>query len=589
MELLWNETATGENQKFTVKFEPNDIEITVEKGANLLQSAINAGVLINSVCDGCGICATCKVLIKAGHPEFTKTDKLTEAEYREGYVQACQSRVIADIIVALPEYQPGLDLEAGVIPCHDACPAGIDVPLYVYLTGEGKYQEALAIIREKVPFPGVLGRVCTHPCEEACQRGKLDKPVSIKNIKRFVADRDTSEWQQFSKQLPPTGKKVAIVGSGPAGLTAGYYLAKLGHSTTIFEALSKAGGMMRVGIPDYRLPPDILDAEINEIQQAGVDIKLNRQIESIYELFGQGYQAVFLAMGAQLSKKLEIDGGGLDGVLWGLDFLKEASLNRPPKLKERVLVIGGGNVAIDAALTAHRLGAREVELVCLESRQEMPANEEEIQQAFDEGVKFNLCCGPKRIRGDNGQVNGIELISCVSVFDKKGRFNPSFDETVTKSIETDTIIFATGQTADLSFLPSEIRTSAQGTIVVDPDTLETNRKGVFAGGDTTAGPASVIEAIAAGRKAAVAIDKYIGGEGNIDEGLTEERQIGLYTTTDQARGKMPCLAVGNRKGNFDEVELGLDEQLATKEAKRCFQCGVRLENAPGPLPKGFTF
>jgi len=581
-------TSAGKH-KCRVCFEPSGIEAEVEKGENLLQAALNAGVSINCLCDGCGICATCKVLIKSGEVEFKRTDKLSEAEYSEGYVQACQSRVSSDINVLVPAYQPGINIEAGVLPCRDACPAGVNVPLYNYLVSIGKYQEALAIIREKVPFPGVLGRVCTHPCEKDCQRGKLDAPVAIRALKRFIADRESGEWKQFARKLPPSGKKVAIVGSGPAGLTAGYYLAKLGHSITVFETTNKPGGMLRMGIPDFRLPKDVLDAEIDEIKQAGVEIELNSPVNSIDQLLEQGYEAVFLAMGAQLSKKLDIKGRELEGVLWGLDFLKLASLQQAPEIKSRVLVIGGGNVAVDVALTALRLGAEGVELLCLESKEEMPANEEEIRQLIDEGVRLDVSRAPYRVCGSNGRVTGLEVIRCISVFDEDGRFSPCYDNTEVELKEAGTVIFAVGQTSNLSDFPDELRNLETDTITADSNTLETSLPGVFAGGDIVTGPTSVIEAIAAGRKAAISIDKYLGGEGIIDEELTQEREIGMYTVTDSTRTQIPCLAVEQRKGNFNEVEMCLDEQSAITEAQRCFQCGVRLESTSQPLPPGFTF
>ena len=485
-------------------------------------------------------------------------------------------------------WQPWLDREAVVVPCHYACPAGINVPLYVNLTGEGKYQEALAIIREKVPFPGVLGRVCIHPCEEACRRGKLNTPISIRELKRFVADRDSGEWKQFSRKLPPSGRKVAIVGSGPAGLTAGYYLAKLGHSVTMFEALSKAGGMMRVGIPDYRLPKDVLDAEINEIQQVGVDIKVNSRIESIDWLFEQGYEAVFLALGSHQGTRIGIEGEDSHGVMDGITFLRKVSLGEKVKVGNKVAVIGGGNAAIDGARTALRLGAKEVSILYRRTRAEMPASPEEVEAALEEGINIVFLVAPVKIGRQDRRLsltcNRMEL----GEPDASGRRRPVPIKGSEFSADFDAIIGAIGQVTEI---PAQfnLKTGRGNTLQVDSDTLATSRQGVWAGGDAVTGPASVIEAIAAGRKAAVSIDKYFGGQGVIDEELTKERQIGMCVGMEEdfverARVEMPCIAVEQRVGNFDEVELGLDEKLAVAEGRRCFQCGVRLQIPPAPSP-----
>ncbi|MFC1941367.1 FAD-dependent oxidoreductase [Chloroflexota bacterium] len=486
------------------------------------------------------------------------------------------------------KWQPALDREAVIVPCQYSCPAQINVPLYVYLVGEGRYKEALAIIREKVPFPGVLGRVCIHPCEEACRRGKLNESISIKSLKRFVADRDTGEWKQFSKKLSPTDKKVAIVGSGPAGLTAGYYLAKLGHSVTVFEALSKPGGMMRVGIPDYRLPEDVLNAEIEVIKDAGVNIKLNTKIESIDLLFGQGYEAIFVALGAHGGMRLGVEGEDSPGVVDGATFLRNVSLGEKVKPGDRVAVIGGGNVAIDGARTALRLGARQVQIIYRRTRVEMPASPEEVEAALEEGIDIVFLTAPVSISKQKGQLSLTCNRMKLGEPDASGRRRPVPIKGSEFSMDFDAIISAIGQVPEI---PSEfnLKTDRGNTLQVDSDTLATSRQGVWAGGDVVTGPASVIGAIAAGRKVAISIDKYLGGEGVIDEELTEERQIGMYVGmeedfADKTQVKMPCLAVKQRTGNFDEVELGLDEQLAVAEGKRCFQCGIRLQILRAPLP-----
>ncbi|MFC1946207.1 FAD-dependent oxidoreductase, partial [Chloroflexota bacterium] len=278
--------------------------------------------------------------------------------------------------------QPWLSHEAAAVPCQDACPAGINVPLYVYLAGEGRYQESLAVVRETVPFPGALGRVCIHPCEEACRRGRLNEGISVKFLKRFVADRDDGAWKKRSKKLPTTGKKVAVVGAGPSGLTAAYYLAKAGHGVTVFEQFSKPGGMMKVGIPDYRLPPEVLDGEIDEIKRAGVEIKLNARVTSMDWLSGQGYNAVYLAVGAHQGMKMGIDGEDNTGVLDGAGFLRDVNLGIKVNVGSKVAVVGGGNVAIDSARIALRLGAKDVSILYRRTRAEMPASAEEVEAAI---------------------------------------------------------------------------------------------------------------------------------------------------------------------------------------------------------------
>ncbi len=485
-------------------------------------------------------------------------------------------------------HHPELEREAVVVPCHYNCPAGINVPLYVYLAGEGKFQASLAIVREKVPFPGVLGRVCIHPCEEGCRRGKINEPIAIKDLKRFVADRDTGEWKTYSRKLPPTGKKVAIVGSGPAGLTAGYYLAKLGHTVTVFEQLSQAGGMMRVGIPDYRLPKAVLEAEINEIKKAGVEIRLNTKVDSIDRLFEQGYNAVFLGLGAHAGMKMGVEGEDSPGVIDGATFLRKVSLGESLPVGNKVAVIGGGNVAIDGARTALRLGAKEVSIIYRRTRAEMPASPEEVEAALAENIDIVFLANPIKISRPGGKLTMTCSRMELGEPDASGRRRPVAIPGSAFSTEYDIIIGAIGQSPEI---PKQfnVKTGRGNTIQVAPETMATSRAGVWAGGDVASGPDSVIRAIAAGRKAAIAIDKHLGGQGIIDEELTTEREIGMYVGmkadfVPQPRVKMRHLPVAQRIGNFTEVEPGLEESAAIAEGKRCFQCGIRLQVPAPPLP-----
>jgi len=503
-------------------------------------------------------------------------------------VEVCPTGALMDVG---SEYLPEKEQESVAVPCKYACPASINVPLYVYLIGEGKYQEALAIIREKVPFPGVLGRVCIHPCEDACRREALNDPISIRFMKRFVADRDNGEWKKYSRHLPKTGKRVAVVGAGPAGLTAGYYLAKAGHTVTVFEQFSKAGGMMRVGIPDYRLPPEVLDAEIAEIVNAGVDIKLNTKVESIDWLLEQGYEAVFLGPGAHKGMTLGVEGDDLPGVFDGASFLRDANLRVKVDVGKKVAVIGGGNVAIDSARVALRLGAKEVTIVYRRTRAEMPASPEEVEAALEEGIKIEFLTGHLKVRQEAGHL----VMTCnrnrLGEPDASGRRRPVPIKGSEFDAEYDSIIGAIGQRPDIP-ADFKVKTGRGDTIQANSETLATSRQGVWAGGDAVTGPDSVIRAIAAGRTAAGSIDKYLGGSGIIDEELTRERAIGICAgmTEEDFNGRprvnMPCLPPEKVINNFNEVELGLTEEGTVAEGKRCFQCGVRNQICPAPLPPG---
>jgi formate dehydrogenase beta subunit len=507
-------------------------------------------------------------------------------KYCTACVEVCPTGALMDKAV-----RPGKEAE-DLVPCKEACPAHIDVPAYLRLIAAGKRDEANAVIREKVPFPGILGRVCIHPCEEKCRRGEVNEPISICALKRFAADGEQGLWKRNTRIEGNTGKKVAVVGSGPAGLTAAFYLRKKGHAVTVFEARSKAGGMMRYGIPRYRLPDDLLGREIGDILALGVEFLPNQALGknfTIEQLRTQGYDAVFLGVGAQLSRRILLEGADCPGVLWGVDFLSRVAEGERVQLKDRVIVIGGGNVAVDVALTAMRCGARDVTVVCLESREQMPAHEWEIEGALAEGVKLIPSWGPHKVIRDNGRVTGMEIIHCVSVFDDQCVFNPRFDETK-ETIEGDQVILAIGQASDLSFLGTDSPIAAKrGLIVVDEATLETGMKGVYAGGDIAAAPGAIIHAIAAGRKAASSIDKALGGTGDIEEVLFERGAPSQYLGRDEgfatlARVKVPELDLKLRHQGFQEVFLGYGDGEAVAEAKRCLQCDLRLYMECNPSP-----
>ena len=463
-------------------------------------------------------------------------------------------------------------------PCQNACPAGIDVPRYIRAIGQGKYGEAVAVIREKIPFPAVCGYVCVHYCEAKCRRGQLEEAIAIKELKRFAADHDDGLWKQNTKTAPPTGKRVAIVGSGPAGLTAAYYLARLGHEATVFEALPVAGGMMRVGIPSYRLPIEVLDREIKEIENVGVEIKTDSRVGSLDELFEQGYNAIFTSVGAHRGTNMGVEGETTSGVVDGVDFLREVDSGKEIDVGDKVVVVGGGNVAIDASRTALRLGAKEVTIVYRRTRAEMPAGEEEIDEALEEGVKIVYLANPTRVMSVDGRLK-VECIRMeLGKVDASGRPRPVPIDGSEFTDECDIMIKAIGQE---SVIPDEYGLVVErgGRITVDPETLATSREGVYAGGDVVSGPASVIEAIAAGRQAAISIDKYLGGEGNIDEVLAPPEEEVVPIDTDEVEGEqyrppMRVLPLDERLKGYAQVVLGFDEEKAIEETKRCLQCDL---------------
>lgn len=473
-------------------------------------------------------------------------------------------------------------------PCKNACPAGLDVQGYIAMIRKAQYKEALDLIKFDVPLPGVIGRICNHPCETECDMAFIDEPVSICALKRFVADH--VQDKEAPSKAKARKEKVAIIGSGPAGLSCAYYLAKEGYKVTIFEALPVVGGMLAASIPEYRLPKDVLQKELKSITNLGVEIKTNAPIDrdlTLDDLFRREYKAIFVGTGAQKSKPLPIEGMELEGVYQALTLLRDRALGKlAPDLfrGKRVIVIGGGEGAMDAARTSLRLGASQVQVACLERRGEMPAWVKDIKAAEEEGIVINNGWGPKRVIGDNGKVSEAEFIGCVSVFDTQGRFAPTFDETRKTYFNVDAVVVAIGQNPDLSFLSKDsgLEITDAGTLRADPLTLATTREGVFAGGDVHTGPATAIEAIAAGKRAGVSVGRYIRGE-DLRLGRTAERSKPVHPAyVNEPRGiprqKIPAISLGERAG-FKEVELGLTEETALQEANRCLDCGCLRRNA----------
>jgi heterodisulfide reductase subunit A-like polyferredoxin len=477
--------------------------------------------------------------------------------------------------------------KADKAPCRLACPAGLNVQGYVQMVKEGKYKEALEIIMADLPLPGVLGRICPHGCEEACRRSEKDEPVAIRDLKRLAADRFDPR-QIHIECAPSRPEKVAIVGSGPAGLSAAYHLARKGVRSTIFEALPQPGGMLRVGIPEHRLPRKVLDQEIELITNLGVEIRTNTPLGpnlTVDDLFGEGYKAVYLAMGAHKGVELGIPGEKAQGVRQGMEFLRELNLTGRARIGKKVAVIGGGNVAIDVARSAVRLGAEEVNIIYRRTRAEMPAWEEERVAAEAEGVKISYLSAPQEILTEEGNVVGLRCIRMeLGEPDSSGRRRPIPVPGSEYDIDADQVIAAIGQTPDLSALEdiAGLSFSRWGTVEADTLHYATGRDGVFAGGDLQTGPWIAIGAVAAGREAAESIVRYLDGR-DMSEGrqpVSIDQPVYRPIAEEEPRikrGEMSVLPVKERQGNFKEVELGYEEAVGRQEASRCLNCGYCCE------------
>lgn len=468
-----------------------------------------------------------------------------------------------------------------VVPrCTAACPAGVDVPRYIRAVRDGLYDEAVAVLREKLPLPTVCADACFAPCEDVCAYRQIGDPIAIRALKRAAVDSGGEAWKKNKKKLESTGKKVAIVGAGPAGLTAAYYLATLGHQVTLIDAFPEPGGMIRYGIPRYRVSEERLSKDLQAIFDLGVTFQGNTLVgrDTTLDRIKADHDAVFVAAGAPSSAKIPLEGSDKQGVLWGWEFLRDVALGTAVSVGDKVAVVGGGNVAIDVALTARRLGAKRIDIFCLENRDEMPAHPWEVALAQEEGVFINDGWAPKRVLGDASAV-GLGLRKCTSVFDNACNFNPVYDDEITHRVEADTIILAIGQSPVLDFVNDSSNIKIKGNrIVADEESLGTDEPGVFAGGDVVTGPASIIRGIAQGRQAAESIDRFLGGKGDISETLAEpEESVTLsdFAITIQPRSDLPHLKIWERALGFDQVELPMGPQQAKAEASRCLSCDAR--------------
>jgi NADH-quinone oxidoreductase subunit F len=477
-------------------------------------------------------------------------------------------------------------------PCENTCPVRCDAVGYISLISAGRYDEALDLIRLNMPLAGICGRVCNHPCEKVCKRGDIDDPVAISSLKRFAADWEMKRGALASPTFleRPKDERVAVVGCGPAGLNVAYYLGRRGYRVTIFEALPVPGGMLAVGIPRFRLPINVIEHDIRFICQHNVEINTGKALGkdfTIEDLFKQGYKAIFLGLGAHLDQKLGISGEDAHGVLKGVEFLRQVNLGQKVDIGEKVAIIGGGNVAIDAARTIMRLGAKEVTIVYRRTREEMPANIDEIEEAEDEKIKILYLLSPIKIIVEKGSVKGIECRRMkLGDYDASGRARPVPIQGSEFVIEVDNVVSAIGYMPDPSWLPEDDKLvrNKDGTLAVDPLTMATSMPGVFAGGDLVTGPSTIVEAMGSGYRAAISIERYLKGRDLYEDRLYEplRRAPVMFTEeeaeaagSDEPRNHMPSLTIESRISSFSEVNLGFDEETAAREAKRCLRCDLQ--------------
>jgi len=553
------QSVTGQAGNFTVQLKTRPRYIDVEK------------------CTGCGDCASvCPVFITDG--------------FNEGLIQQRAAHKL------YPQAVPNAFAieKRGIAPCRDACPAGQRAQGYIALVREGRYADALRVIKEDNPFPAICGRICNHRCEDACNRGKLDDPVNIHSLKRFVTDMVYAQPRVIPQKLERKyDEKIAVIGAGPCGLTAAQDLCLQGYDVTVFESLPVAGGMLRVGVPEFRLPSELVAREVQDILDLGVTLHLNTRVDNLDDLFAQGFKAVLIAVGAHEGRKLPIEGADLEGVLLNTTFLKDVRLGSPPDITgKRVVVLGGGNVAVDVARTAVRLGASEVHMACLESGEKMPAHPREIQACEFEGIRIHPSRSFKRILPDGeGRVSGIECVNVTHMeFTADGRLDLETEDGSEHVLPCDSVIFSIGQKAGLQFIPDStgVATTRQGAIAVNPNTLAATRPGVFAAGDAATGTSFVIEGVAAGHRSAESIHRYLRGE-ELEPAPKPELPVVELTRQEiqqrvargeaklAARVPIPELPVNMRVAGFAEVEFGYTEEQAKTEAERCLSCGVCSE------------
>ncbi len=478
-------------------------------------------------------------------------------------------------------------VESGTSPCKTECPAHIAIQGYIKLASQGRYKEALELIKHENPFPAVCGRICPRKCESACTRGDIDDPIAIDEIKKFIAEQDLNKENRYVPRIKNHyNKKIAVVGSGPAGLSCAFFLAIEGYKVTVFEKEKALGGMLTLGIPSFRLEKNVVNAEIDILKELGVEFKNGIEVGkdiTLKELREEGYEAFYIAIGAQSGRKLGIEGENAEGVITGVDFLRRVNLGEDVKLKGKVIVIGGGNVAIDVARTAERVGAEKVDIFCLESRDEMPALNEEIEETLEEGIDINNSWGPKKIIIEDNKVIGVEFKKCISVFDKNGKFNPAYDEENVIVVKADTVLLSIGQAINWGDLikNSSIELNPNNTIKADYFTYQTGEADVFAGGDSFTGPRFAIDAIAQGKEGATSIHRYVQpgqsliiGRDRKEYHAFDKQNINLEGYDNLPRQKPNHVNSKNVKGSFLDLRGTLTEEQMKKETERCLSCGA---------------
>lgn len=561
----------------------NGKNITVEEGTTILQAAKDNGIYIPTLCyddavkvyGACGLC----VVEAEGIPKLLRS---CSAKCSEGMVVNTESkRVVQSRKIAMELLMSAHDGDC-VAPCQLNCPARTDCQGYVGLIANGEYEAALKLIKNKVSLPASIGRVCPHPCETACRRGKVDEAINIAQLKAFAADMDLNSDSYLPEKNAPTGKKIAIIGGGPAGLTAAYRLAISGHEVTVYDMMEKMGGMLRYGIPQYRLPKEVLDKEIAIIKKLGVKmingVKLGKDF-TVASLKAQN-DAVIVAVGAWKSSSMRTPGEELDGIYGGIDFLRAVALKQKINIGDKVVICGGGNTAMDACRTAVRLGAKEVYCVYRRTRNEMPAEDIEITEAEEEGVQFKFLTNPISFNGKDKKVKSVTLqLMELGEPDASGRRRPVAIEGKTEELDVDSVIIAIGQKL-VNEDVNELKLTDRGNIEADIDTFKTNIEGVFAIGDATNRGASIaIEAIGEANRCALSIDAYLNGE-DIETRVPyisrrDEELIDFQSKEKCPARKPKVLPAAERKNNFDEVCLGYTEEDAKAEASRCLECGCK--------------
>ena len=571
-----------------IKFTLDNEVVEVDEGTTILDAAQTKNVFIPTFCHNkelkpfasCFVCVvevegrnnllpSCSTAVMEGMVVKTSTERVQKA--RRTCVELLLSDHVGDCLG----------------PCMTACPAGIDIPGFVKHIALGEDRKALELIKHNMPLPGALGRVCTRPCEEACRRQLVEKQVAICHLKRFAADAVSDSGDEYiPEKAPATGKKVGIVGAGPAGLTAAYYLQLMGHACTVFDAHEAPGGMLRYGIPSYRLPRDVIDREAAVIQKLGVEFKYNTRLgtDLTLDALRNQFDAVFLGLGAQKASSMRVDGEDLEGVLTGIGFLGDVSRNESREIGRKVMVVGGGNTAIDAARTAARLGAEDVSILYRRTRKEMPAWEEEIDAAEEEGIGLDILAAPTKVeKGDNGKLN----VTCIKMElgepDRSGRRRPVPIAGSEHVRVVDNVIAAIGQGVDASMAPG-IDQTRWGSLDSHPHTMQTNLPDVFAGGDCVTGADIAVTAIGAGRKAAISIDQFVMGQPVLGDLTRYNHSMGKLGDIPKAvtapfsetpRIPMPHLDAKARAKTFDEVETGFPLETVREEARRCMECGCR--------------